>query len=108
MRLAQNHNTCRNEEIAYVQTCAKVLIDEQASGIFCGGSPQYGGKLFYPYLKTSSLQRDFLFASGSDESGCEADMLEGAEVGRHSPPRPQQEPINLKNEVSTTLHTCFI
>ncbi|XP_059051982.1 POU domain, class 6, transcription factor 2 isoform X3 [Achroia grisella] len=25
-------------------------------------------------------------------------MLEGAEVGRHSPPRPQQEPINLKNE----------
>ncbi|CAB3236642.1 unnamed protein product [Arctia plantaginis] len=33
-----------------------------------------------------------------DESGCEADMLEGAEVGRHSPPRPQQEPINLKNE----------
>ncbi|CAH2096436.1 unnamed protein product [Euphydryas editha] len=33
-----------------------------------------------------------------DESGCEADMLEGAEGGRHSPPRPQQEPINLKNE----------
>ncbi|RVE51706.1 hypothetical protein evm_003678, partial [Chilo suppressalis] len=27
-----------------------------------------------------------------------ADMLEGAEVGRHSPPRPQREPINLKNE----------
>ncbi|XP_060803445.1 POU domain, class 6, transcription factor 2 [Amyelois transitella] len=25
-------------------------------------------------------------------------MLEGAEVGRHTPPRPQQEPINLKNE----------
>ncbi|XP_037868208.1 POU domain, class 6, transcription factor 2 isoform X3 [Bombyx mori] len=25
-------------------------------------------------------------------------MLEGAEAGRHSPPRPQQEPINLKNE----------
>ncbi|XP_039753549.1 POU domain, class 6, transcription factor 1 isoform X4 [Pararge aegeria] len=25
-------------------------------------------------------------------------MLEGAEGGRHSPPRPQQEPINLKNE----------
>ncbi|CAH2048471.1 unnamed protein product, partial [Iphiclides podalirius] len=86
-------------------------------------------KLFYPYLKTSSLHRDFLFASGSEaiaisafmknenpyvsisheghiesriyhESGCEADMLEGSEVGRHSPPRPQQEPINLKNEVS--------
>ncbi|XP_064072690.1 POU domain, class 6, transcription factor 2 isoform X4 [Vanessa tameamea] len=33
-----------------------------------------------------------------NESGCEADMLEGAEGGRHSPPRPQQEPINLKNE----------
>ncbi|XP_073956656.1 POU-domain protein pdm3 isoform X3 [Choristoneura fumiferana] len=33
-----------------------------------------------------------------DESGCEADMSEGADVGRHSPPRPQQEPINLKNE----------
>ncbi|CAH0715734.1 unnamed protein product, partial [Brenthis ino] len=67
---------------------------------------RHGGKLFYPYLKTSSLQRDFLFASGSgfhrwdkNESGCEADMLEGAEGGRHSPPRPQQEPINLKNEV---------
>ncbi|CAG4956429.1 unnamed protein product [Colias eurytheme] len=59
-----------------------------------------GSKLFYPYLKTSSLQRDFLFASGSDESGCEADMLESAEVGRHSPSRPQQEPINLKNEVT--------
>ncbi|XP_047991010.1 POU domain, class 6, transcription factor 2 isoform X4 [Leguminivora glycinivorella] len=25
-------------------------------------------------------------------------MSEGADVGRHSPPRPQQEPINLKNE----------
>ncbi|XP_026327526.1 POU domain, class 6, transcription factor 2 isoform X6 [Hyposmocoma kahamanoa] len=25
-------------------------------------------------------------------------MLESAEGGRHSPPRPQQEPINLKNE----------
>ncbi|KAL0883361.1 hypothetical protein ABMA27_016766 [Loxostege sticticalis] len=25
-------------------------------------------------------------------------MLEGAEAGRHSPPRPQREPINLKNE----------
>ncbi|XP_037294418.1 POU domain, class 6, transcription factor 2 isoform X4 [Manduca sexta] len=61
-------------------------------------STRNGGKLFYPYLKTSSLHRDFLFASGSDESGCEADMLEGAEAGRHSPPRPQQEPINLKNE----------
>lgn len=41
-------------------------------------------------------QRNLSFA---DESGCEADMLEGAEAGRHSPPRPQQEPINLKNEV---------
>lgn len=39
----------------------------------------------------------------TDESGCEADMLEGAEGGRHSPPRPQQEPINLKNEVSKVL-----
>ncbi|CAH2230066.1 jg20275 [Pararge aegeria aegeria] len=38
-----------------------------------------------------------------NESGCEADMLEGAEGGRHSPPRPQQEPINLKNEVSPLL-----
>lgn len=28
-------------------------------------------------------------------------MLEGAEVGRHSPPRPQQEPINLKNEAES-------
>lgn len=37
----------------------------------------------------------------TDESGCEADMLEGAEGGRHSPPRPQHEPINLKNEVSS-------
>ncbi|XP_049872990.1 POU domain, class 6, transcription factor 2 isoform X2 [Pectinophora gossypiella] len=28
-------------------------------------------------------------------------MLEGAEGGRHSPPRPQQEPINLKNEAES-------
>lgn len=28
-------------------------------------------------------------------------MLEGADVGRHSPPRPQQEPINLKNEAES-------
>lgn len=42
----------------------------------------------------------------TDESGCEADMLEGAEGGRPSPPRPQQEPINLKNEVSHLTH-CF-
>ncbi|CAG9786584.1 unnamed protein product [Diatraea saccharalis] len=38
------------------------------------------------------------------ESGCEADMLEGAEVGRHSPPRPQREPINLKNELLRNVH----
>ncbi|CAG9125439.1 unnamed protein product [Plutella xylostella] len=62
----------------------------------CAATP--GRKLFYPYLKTSSLHRDFLFASGSDESGCEADMSEGAEGARRSPPRSQHEPINLKNE----------
>ncbi|XP_072949035.1 uncharacterized protein pdm3 isoform X2 [Epargyreus clarus] len=28
-------------------------------------------------------------------------MLEGAEGGRHSPPRPQQEPINLKHEAES-------
>jgi hypothetical protein len=43
----------------------------------------------------------------TDESGCEADMSEGADVGRHSPPRPQQEPINLKNEVSYSTLTLF-
>ncbi|XP_041978948.1 POU domain, class 6, transcription factor 2 isoform X2 [Aricia agestis] len=35
----------------------------------------------------------------TDESGCEADMQEGAD-GRPSP-RPQQEPINLKNEAES-------
>ncbi|VVD05868.1 unnamed protein product [Leptidea sinapis] len=38
-------------------------------------------------------------AASTHESGCEADMLESAEVG-HSPSRPQQEPINLKHEKS--------
>lgn len=37
----------------------------------------------------------------ADESGCEADMSEGAEGSRRdTPPRPQHEPINLKHEVS--------
>ncbi|XP_052757628.1 POU domain, class 6, transcription factor 2 isoform X5 [Galleria mellonella] len=35
-------------------------------------------------------------------------MLEGAEVGRHTPPRPQQEPINLKNEYLLARMTFYM
>ncbi|XP_047030193.1 POU domain, class 6, transcription factor 2 isoform X4 [Helicoverpa armigera] len=55
----------------------------------------------YPSKDTWMLTALFTHFNQNHESGCEADMLEGAEVGRHSPPRPQQEPINLKNEVKS-------
>ncbi|XP_075977445.1 POU-domain protein pdm3 isoform X7 [Anticarsia gemmatalis] len=54
----------------------------------------------YPSKDTWMLTALFTHFNQNHESGCEADMLEGSEVGRHSPPRPQQEPINLKNEVT--------
>ncbi|XP_047030190.1 POU domain, class 6, transcription factor 2 isoform X2 [Helicoverpa armigera] len=55
----------------------------------------------YPSKDTWMLTALFTHFNQNHESGCEADMLEGAEVGRHSPPRPQQEPINLKNEAES-------
>ncbi|CAH4027104.1 unnamed protein product [Pieris brassicae] len=50
---------------------------------------------------------DLFVGTRWDESGCEADMLESAEGGRTSPSRPQQEPINLKNEVHLTQYSTL-
>lgn len=51
---------CSFDFVVFMQFLFNLLLLQQLRR-----QSQDGGKLFYPYLKTSSLQRDFLFASGS-------------------------------------------